>query len=407
MTQTPEQSSVGFAAVIRRGALVVGALAVSSCAVRPAAVTATPQGSVRHLGSTATWNRPVAELGASDRYASYADRFWSSATLAGWDDPSRRGRFDLTFGDYSVPIYDIRQATEAKRVFRASWGWPGTIPVGGTIPWNPSWQPAGGTDAMMLLLDPSTGIDIEIWAMQEDNWLSCVTVENMVAGFVGGTDLCVGTVNLITHDDGSVADYRVEPGTTPVRGMGIQKLALLTRADEVASGHIDHALEMSIYNTMFGPECSAGDPGAGTESGFYLPPATKVEHAAGPTPSCGGAGMKDVAEDRLRTVPEGMRFALDMTDSEIDAWLDGTGYGETVRSTARIFAVALREYGWIVAETSCYGVGIETDGLTNPETAAVWNRLGVTDPVESARLLDGLFTRERIYVVNPPATPGG
>lgn len=383
---------------------------VAGCAQLPAselgrasAQGVDPPGTVRYFGPDAPWNLTAAQVGRSLRYAGYADRFWRAADLRGRDDPSFRGQVDVLFGDYSVPIYDRREATTEVRVFRTFWGWPGTIPTGGTIPWNPSWQPAGGTDATLLVVDPSTGSDIELWAIQRGNWSSCLTPENLLAGYVPDQDLCVGTANLITHADSRPVDVRRERGRTPVRGMGVEKLALLTRADEVASGRIDHALEMTVGNTMFGPACPGGpdDPGAGVTCGFFLPPATKVEHAEGPAAVCSTEPGADEPAARTDTVPSGMRFALAMTDREIDAWLAGRQLAEPLRSTARIFAVALRDYGWMVAETSCAGASIETDGLTNPVTAATWARLGVTSPEVGATLLDGLFTRDRIVVLNP------
>lgn len=372
----------------------------------PSSVVASPRpdppGTVRYFGAEATWNRPVSELGRSTRYADYAERFWKASDLAGVNEPSQRGSVDVLFGDYSVPIYDRGEATTTIRVFTAGWGWPGTLRAGSQIPWNPAWRPAGGNDAMMIIFDPATGVTIELWSVQVANWSNCITVANLVAGFVAGEDLCVGSANVILGDEGDPVDVRIERGVTPVRGMGIEKLALLTRAAEVASGRIDHALEMTVGNTMFGPVCPADAPGAGTSCGFSLAPATKVEHPDGPADVCSTLPDSSTPVDRSLTVPSGMRFALDMSDSEIERWLANQDLPEPLRSTARIFAVALRDYGWIIAETSCTGASIETDGLTNPETAQQWERLGIEAVEDGHRLLDGLFTSERIVVVNPP-----
>ncbi len=40
---------------------------------------------------------------------------------------------------------------------------------------------------------------------------------------------------------------------------------------------------------------------------------------------------------RARSVPEGTRFALHITDAEIDAWLTSRGYTGQKRATARVF----------------------------------------------------------------------
>jgi len=362
---------------------------------------ADPPGTVRYFGSDASWNRPAAELGRSTQYASYADRFWVASDLRGVTDPSARGQVDLLFGDYSVPIYDRRDATTTRRVFHAGWGWPGNLGPADAIPWNPEWKPAPGQDAIMLILDPDTGTNIELWAVQGPNWTSCVTLENLLAGFVGGKDLCVGAASVSTNADGTPTDVRSEFGATSMRGMGIEKLALVTRAEEVASGRIDHALAMSVGNTMFGPECDATAPGAGTDCGFFVAPATKVEHLDGPAKVCDTYDGAAPDARRSLTVPSGMRFALNMTDAQIDEWLASRNLAEPLRTTTRIFAVALRDYGWVIAETTCSGSVIETDGITNPETAAMWAELGVTRPEVGHGLLDGLFTRDRIVVINP------
>lgn len=211
--------------------------------------------------------------------------------------------------------------------------------------------------------------------------------------------------------------YTTKDGTTHTeRGMGIDKLALVTRANEVKSGVIRHALELTISNTMFGlPECSPNKgnsaAGAGTSCGFYLPPATRVEYTSNQnnlTTNLCPDNPKTIDEaTRSKTVPEGMRIAINITDGEINNWLNQRGYTGEKRETARVFAVALRDYGAIVGETGCYGIGIETDGLLNPESAAVWAEQGITDIAGNDNphgdLLNGLLTRQRLYIVNPPS----
>ena len=59
----------------------------------------------------------------------------------------------------------------------------------------------------------------------------------------------------------------------------------------------------------------------------------------------------------------------------------------------------------LVAETGCAGVGIQTDGLVNPASADAWKRAGIVDDDSDnpmSDLLDGLVTRDRLYVVEPP-----
>lgn len=370
--------------------------------------TLRPDGSIRFFGPDAPWNRTAAELGRATDGQEYAKRWFDYATLASWTDPKRRGEVDLQFAQYAVPIYDAATATTTKRVFRANYGYAGNIPLGGEVPWSDEWKVSQGTDRIMIVVDYRSGHWWEYWAL-EDNKTVCLTPENLAAGF-GFDDLCAGTANQITEDDGTPADVRTTQTRFDGRGMGIPKLAMVTRADEVASGRIQHALEMTVYNTMWGPACDPIDDGsakgAGSTCGFYVEPATKLEWSKGPPSVCGDNGLDASTLNRRRTVPEGMRFALDISDAEIDAWLDSRGYEGALRNTARVFAVALRDYGWVIAETSCFGAAIETDGIANPLTAARWAELGMTDPTQAAQLLQGgLFTEDRVYVVAPGTAP--
>lgn len=372
---------------------------------------------IRPFAPEVAWNRPVAEFGRSDKYASYAERFWKYGSFGGWDDPEQRGDVYLQLRDYSVPIYDARLATGTKRVYFADFGFPPSPGYSIEVPWNDAWQEADGNDGFILMVNPDTGEQWVVWAYQRNNPSTCLNLANLGAGFTPFSDVCAGGASQLTNEDGSVGDYRTWNSYQNGRGMGIPKLALLTTPYEVRAGAIEHALEMTVFNSMFGPPCTESEidtPAAGSTCGFYVPPATRVEWNDGPPNNCGENTQPNTPSTREKTVPEGMRFALDITDADIEAWLDTKGYTDPLRSTARIFAVALRDYGWIVAETGCFGLGIEVDGMVNPDAKAVWNSLGVEDTSEAGWMLDGLFTEDRIYVVNPslpvptvdPPSPG-
>ena len=137
--------------------------------------------------------------------------------------------------------------------------------------------------------------------------------------------------------------------------------------------------------------------------GFFVPPATKLERI-NPNIGCAAQVVNDL--ERSKTIPEGMRFALDISDPEIDQWLDSRKYTGKIRSTARVFAVALRDYGWIIAETGCHGMLIQTDSFVEGEAAPIWrNELGLTgtDPkFPNADLIAGLITEKRVRVIQPP-----
>jgi len=365
---------------------------------------------LRYFGDSATWNRPVSAFGASKALDRYAGIFYDAS---GGASIARRGHVEVRFRSYAVPIYDAADATTTARVFQSVWSQSaqgfGTLEIGDKVPWNPDWAPGPGTDRAMVVVEPRTGRAWEYWGMGEAP-SGCVDFlgPNAQAGFdpANRAHLCAAGAwsydNLHTASD-------ADGTTTAVRGMGINKLAMVTRADEVAAGVIPHALQLMVTNVLFGgPVCApargAAAPGAGSTCGYYLPPATRVEWEDGPPDICADRPANTRAE-RERSVPMGLRLALRITDAEIDRWLDSRGYEGPLRRTARIFAVALRDYGAIVSESACSGTGIQTDGLINPDAARTWEQAGIVDDggdTPAGDLLDGLITRDRLYVVNAP-----
>lgn len=380
----------------------------------------------RFFADDASWNRPASDFGESTTLTPYVDRFWNYAGL-----PSTQlGGTNVDFRDYSVPIYDIAEANKNVRVFQAMWAQnqqvfsTSDLAIGSTIRWNDNWIPGTGNDRIMHYINQDTGENFGFWVVGEpkeacdDHSIFPPFIQdgpNTRAGYqIGNPDhLCMAAAN---HTNGL---YTIKDGTTHTeRGMGIDKLALVTRAKEVRSGAIRHALELTITSTMFGePVCannSSTIAGAGTDCGFYLKPATRVEFATNEnnrigtrcgTNAGGGYEISVNSASRAKTIPEGMRLALKITDPEIETWLNSRNYSGEKRNTARKFAVAFRDYGAIIAETGCFGIGIETDGMQNPTTKADWEAAGIIDDGSnnpSGDLLKGLITRERLYAVNPP-----
>ena len=384
------------------------ALATASAAVlgacAPTAAPPTTSGGVRaSTFGNAPWNRTVTNMATHPRSAEFSARLFNYSNFGGFTNPTLKGKFSTYFGAYSQPIYDARQATGTIRVFRAGFGFPGSIANGGTIPWNPAWQPPSGTDRSLDVVDPTTGREWDLWLVQTDNKTSCITLENLALGFdTGGYNLCVGQADLVQDSAGQPIDYRTYEGGYPTGGAFIQGLAMLTTADEVAAGVIPHALNAVVYDTMFGSLCSAAQKAtaaAGVDCSFYENPANRVEWTTGPQP-CGSATQVDSPIGRSKTVAQGMRFAIHVTDAQIDQWLNTRNFTPELRNTARIFAVALRDYGFIVTNTSCYDAGFITDGVFNPKTKAKWQALGVTN-ADDVSLVHGLITADNLWTVAP------
>lgn len=366
--------------------------------------TVPPHPSTRYFGDAAPWNKFAEPYGRLPQYQSYVDRLWDYSNFGSTANPSLKGQFSSYFQDYSVPIYDAREATTTIRVFKATYGYDSNLGNGASIPWNPAWVPAPGNDHNMVIVDPPTGREWDLWLVQLNNYGGCVEPVNILLGYAAGVDLCVGTMNLVRNPSGGPADIWTSIAGFPSRGMGLPKLALTVRPEEVASGYVDHALALVMYNAMFGPQCTnqqMGTAAAGVDCGFYLNPATRFELSAGPQNFCGANNPPNTSFARSKTIPKGMRFGLDITDAEITSWLDSRGYTGARRTTAKVLAESIRRYGFIAAESSCYDAGFEFEGMANTQAKARWAALGVTDDSTAITLLHGLFKKDSLYVVNP------
>jgi Ca2+-binding RTX toxin-like protein len=294
----------------------------------------------RPFGANAPWNIPVDRLQVDPNSANLSRLLWNNA-------PDRPGNFNMSFVDYTYPVYDARDATGWYTV-RTTWN----TKINGTqIPWNPAWKGAPGSDGQVIIIDPATGREWDLWQVSFDGSTVRATNGSLVPG------------NYATY----------EGGNSSSRGVGIQYLAMLVRPEEIAQGRIEHALSMPIRN----PD--------GTR---YVAPATKLEHATGQT-----------------GIPEGTRFALNVSDADIARWLDSLPDNlpaETVRS-ARIIAEALRDYGWFITDTAG---SAHFQFEANTTAASDWAKLGLTpnsagSPDLPRDLLDGLLTQDKIYAIRP------
>lgn len=301
----------------------------------------------RPFGPHAPWNVPVEGLPRHPESQKYATLLYEHAGI-------RPGVFHLSFGEYTYPVYRVGATTKAFPVeLRRDWK---SDLRGATIPWDARFVPNRGTDGQVILLEPETGREWDLWQVEFD-----------------GGKVSLGNGNLVP---GSY--WTREVGFAPSRGIGVPYLAMLVVPEEVARGRIEHALSMPIRNP------------SGEE---YVAPATKLEHIRK------GPG-----------VPEGMRFALEISDAEIDAHLARlpAALPEAMRRLGRIVLVALRDYGWFITDTS----GDAHFQFEAPESAAAdWTALGVQpgvtpDPAKDwmtypRKLIDGVMTPERIHALVP------
>jgi hypothetical protein len=330
---------------------------------------------------------------------------------------------------YGNPAYFASQSTtnmEARR--KGNFTGNFNISSTDTIPFNPDiWRPANGLDSFMTVLDSSSGREWDLWNVSWgsqlavgggsyqtsfDNNVGCATNgQNLPppfgVGYDQNTQLCAASVAELKDPSGNIADYRTYEGNSPLAGgAGLQDYAGLVTASEVQAGEIRHAMKLAIFNTMFGPECPAGtsvtDAAFGTTCGDAVAPAGQFEQVANTTGTSGGSYTLPgaTADDRrAQTVPEGMRFAINLTDAQINSWIASKGYTGAEANTARIFATALHDYGFIITDSSGGGGLFGIASAENPDDAARWQALGIVG--DGSDLLDGLFTQSDLYAVQP------
>lgn len=330
------------------------------------------------------WNTPASELSTlvdSER--------WVTNLVEGHRlnaDDGRGFRISLKLNDLSVPIYYADADTPRRYVYPEASLFErdgfGMTPGVDTIPWDPSWRPSPGTDGEAVVIDGLIEYDMSRVEVAPGDCVAWRLPWPELKRTMRDGDLCVGDASISSTDiiNGDAKHKRS-------KGMGAANLAgVLTGRDLASNGAIEHALDFGIYNTMFGPEC---DDVRNDTCGFYVEPATKLEWI-NQTGRC-ATRMAYTDEQRARTVPEGMRFVVDHTDAEIEQWLDERGYSSNRRETARRIAVALRDYGLIVARTTCAGSPVVTDAVSSPD---LWAQLDATE-----YLMDGLIQPEDLRAV--------
>jgi hypothetical protein len=294
---------------------------------------------VRPYGADAPWNIPVKNLPRHPQSDLYASRMYNYS-------PDRPGNFNLSSVGYTYPVFYVEDATSTYTVKGGYSTSNGSI-NGTKLPWNPNWSAASGSDAQIILLDPATGREWDLWQVS-----------------ISGTSINISGGSLVSGSYFTKTD-----GWAYSRGVGIQYLAMLIRPEEIEKGVINHALSMPVANP---------DPTT------HVAPATKTEGLSGSNSSKGA-------------VPEGMRFALDVTDAQIESWV--ATKPSAYQRLARTIAHAMRDYGWFVTDHSgAAHIQLEADASAGD----LWRAQGI-EPGSStlSDLLDGLITQSRIYTIVP------
>lgn len=299
--------------------------------------TETPAPSPAPTAAPVTANRPFSDKAAFNITVAGLPQDPDSAKLADllwYGAADRPGNFNINMGE-AFAVYDVKDATMTVQV-DTTWS---TNVDGTKVPWNPNWKIPAGSDKKVVILDPKTGREWNFFETRFDGVALRATNGSLVPG-----------------------SYFTSIGSNPPsRGVGIAYQAMLVRPSEIRAGVIPHALAQTINNT---------------DGSRYVAPAVKLEHPG-----------------RGPGIPEGTRFALRITDEQIEAWVRKLP-AESQKSL-RIIAVALRDYGWFVTDTGGNGsFEFEDDASASAE----WRSLGMANAQD---MLDGLMSPDKIYAIVP------
>lgn len=384
----------------------------------------------------AVWNQPICNLPRHPRSADYANRLYRWGNLHDGTRPAddyRNGLIGFN-PDYPKPtptdptglqgfwtreVYLASKATTEKQVistrypsnfdgikwnsnnFVAKPGYVSKFPDT-KMPWNPDWKTGLGNDSEMFILDdrpnsPTQGNIYTIWGYKNNDCLL----------YSSSGKVCGASIGMLRDHYGNIADYRTFEGYIGERGVGLSYYATLVTPDEILAGEIRHAMGITIPNVATGPICTTeqlGTTAEGNDCGTAVAPASKFEHGLRLTSDFFAEPYRTIYTQEKK-IPEGMRFGIDITDTQIEAWIASrpelTG---ATANTARIVAKAIRDYGLMVVDTSGFSSGIQHAGTVNPDNRQKWIDLGLGPEWEDSKnnLLKGLITTTNLYVVDPP-----
>ncbi len=286
-------------------------LLVAACrpsASNPSAEPSLPSMSgERPYTDDSAWNTPIRPGAAIDPHSREM-----VATIDGplTSDPNQ----------FSYPVYSIDAVTPRFVVPATKYPWTIVDDHGGattaeeaTVAIPPDARQSTGSDGQMIILDPATGTEWDLWQArrQGDGWVVA---------------------------NGSVYNVRLDgmPPTYGSRGAGIPYLAGLIRPWEIAAGRIDHAIAFAY-------------------------PLTAKKRCVWPASKTDGDDLAAFA------LPEGVRLRLDPGLGEADFERLG------LNRTGRIIARALQEYGMILVDGSGRPKIYAENTADNPYASVKWS----------------------------------
>jgi hypothetical protein len=296
-------------------------------------------GGVTPFSATSFWNTPLA---ADAAVAPDSQQLVGSFNQQ-WRD--NYGGVSINTDDYSIPIYRVPadQATVAVSIAPGCNSDAGLLGQLAAVPIPANAQSANGTDHALVIWQPATDTEWELWVAQR--------------AFDGSWSACWGgRIENVSQSQG------VFPYPYGVSASGMSYLAGAIKASELQAGRIDHALAVNVVHATRGTQ---------------VPPANRTDgNSTGPD-----------------AIPEGTRFRLDPS-------IDVTKLGLPPGGVA--IARALQEYGMYVTDKS--GAVVLTAESSAPYVAA--GRPNPYDQafagLPAYQVLAGI-PWDRLQVIQPPS----
>jgi len=257
--------------------------------------------------------------------------------------------------NYCFPIESKSGAGTINVVRRPGFNGPINLSL---APWKDSYRPSAGTDAALIVRDPSTGEHYGYWGVG-------------TAFYFGPTRyLPVGAAYIFKDPNGVVQNYLTS--TANMRGAtGSGYIPHPVTRAELEAGLIEHWVPMYIQNAMKGPDGFAVSPAGNFEQNAVTPPFPTWNTTHG--------------------VPMGTRWGLDptiCTDSYITAWASAKyPTAGRLRNWAITLGKALRDYGAFVQ-------------ASGPNAGFIFER--ITDLPED--LMYGLVKETNVVTYQPPTS---
>lgn len=277
------------------------------------------------------------------------------------------GKVRLRIGDYSTPIYQYDESFTKTREDRQRTGWflarsyqagwsinagtDGNVAPGAKVPVKTGMVAGTGNDQICFVEDRRLQKCWEYWIFQQAE-ISGLHGDNIAAGY-----LDTSTPRIVNGATSVYLPFSLTSNPIGDRGFGLIRRALITTAEEIATGRVMHPGILSIPATWWCDELP------GTQGVDWLLPARRCEFEQGQS----GRPEGYAPERRQFNSLEGLRIAAPtITPAMRENFVNERVTNAQQRWFWKVICGQWAVYGLVVGETGGYGMGVATDGMLGP-----------------------------------------